>query len=170
MALLTGDMIRCQLAKSAFQQNRNQRFLCNNHSVKKVSTLDLSNKNLTLLDHLYLIRFIVNLNLSNNNIKNLSPLANLHQLRKLNLSGNQLSTFVQLIHLKKLFKLRILFMENTHISHHTHYQRTVLRMIPHLKFLDGYLIKPIDRELAFAHRVSCSTLHQFDKDLNIKSP
>jgi acidic leucine-rich nuclear phosphoprotein 32 family member A/C/D len=68
----------------------------------------------------------------------LSHLLTSPKLTILNLSGNKVKDFDELKSLEKLEKLEILDLFNNEVTSAENYRNNVFRLIPSLKFLDGF--------------------------------
>lgn len=77
------------------------------NNLDQLTTLDLSNSNISDISFLKNFIHLLVLDFSNNNISNISPLINLTQLEKLSLQNNQIQDISSLENLTKLHTLTL---------------------------------------------------------------
>jgi Leucine-rich repeat (LRR) protein len=109
--------------------------------LSKITTLDLSSKNISNIEGLYLLKNLIEINLSNNQILDISPLENLVNLKVLNLSQNNISSVSILKSFTNLTKLDI-----SNNSIYTVPEIKNLKKLTSLKLCNNkiYNISPID--------------------------
>lgn len=101
--------------------------------------LSLINVGLTSLRTFPKLPSLKKLELSDNRISNgLNHLLTSPKLTSLNLSGNKIKDFDELKPLASLEKLEILDLFNNEVTSAENYRNNVFRLIPSLKFLDGF--------------------------------
>jgi len=101
--------------------------------------LSLINVGLTSLKSFPKLPSLKKLELSDNRISNgLNHLLTSPKLTILNLSGNKIKDFEELKPLSNMEKLEILDLFNNEVTSAENYRNNVFRLIPSLKFLDGF--------------------------------
>ncbi|XP_070494852.1 acidic leucine-rich nuclear phosphoprotein 32 family member A isoform X1 [Chironomus tepperi] len=101
--------------------------------------LSLINVGLTSLKNFPKLPSLKKLELSDNRISNgLNHLLTSPKLTSLNLSGNKIKDFEELKPLATLEKLETLDLFNNDVTSTENYRNNVFRLIPSLKFLDGF--------------------------------
>lgn len=101
--------------------------------------LSLINVGLTSLKNFPKLQSLKKLELSDNRISSgLSHLLTSPKLTSLNLSGNKIKDFDELKPLASMEKLEILDLFNNEVTSAENYRSNVFRLIPSLKFLDGF--------------------------------
>jgi len=101
--------------------------------------LSLINVGLTSLKSFPKLPSLKKLELSDNRISNgLNHLLTSPKLTILNLSGNKIKDFDELKPLSNMEKLEILDLFNNEVTSAENYRNNVFRLIPSLKFLDGF--------------------------------
>lgn len=101
--------------------------------------LSLINVGLTTLKNFPKLPSLKKLELSDNRISNaLNHLLTSPKLTSLNLSGNKIKDFEELRPLASLEKLEVLDLFNNEVTVAENYRNNVFRLIPSLKYLDGF--------------------------------
>lgn len=101
--------------------------------------LSLINVGLTSLKNFPKLPSLKKLELSDNRISNgLNHLLTSPKLTSLNLSGNKIKDFEELKPLASLEKLEVLDLFNNDVTSAENYRNNVFRLIPSLKYLDGF--------------------------------
>ena len=105
--------------------------------ISSITKLNIPSKDISDISILSKMKNLEIISFPSNKISYLYPLSNCKNLREINLRNNSIFSFNELNYLTNLKKLKILCLEGNPISYDDNYTEKVLKILPHLHYLDN---------------------------------